>query len=201
MGLGYSRLMSVECPVSQTLEHFWACPQHACACFGGLPKTVMGDPLQAAVLQGALGDAPVFHPQELDFATHHGLTIPPCHVGQGHAKGRVEHGVGDVNKNFLTGLEVPDCRALAPPARYWLAPIANVRVHDAPWDKPTALWPTERPSLSPLPLHPFDIATVSQGRAARPFRRPRATNRDAVPAHYAGHASARIDGSGGSSRR
>ena len=41
---------------------------------------------------------------------------------------------------------------------------------------------------SPLPLHPFDIATVSQVRASRQFRITLETNRYSVPAHYAGHA-------------
>jgi hypothetical protein len=45
----------------------------------------------------------------------------------------------------------------------------------------------QRPALGPLPLHPFDVATVSQVRASRQFRITLETNRYAVPAHYAGH--------------
>ena len=66
--------------------------------------------------------------------------------------------------------------------------MANVRLHGETRDTPTALWHTERPSLHPLPLHPFDIATVSQVRASRQFRVTLETNRYSVPAHYAGHA-------------
>ena len=40
----------------------------------------------------------------------------------------------------------------------------------------------------PLPLHPFDIATVSQVRASKQFRMTLDTNRYAIPAHYAGRA-------------
>ena len=39
-----------------------------------------------------------------------------------------------------------------------------------------------------MPLHPFDIATVSQVRASRQFRVTLETNRYSVPAQYAGHA-------------
>src|SRR5262244_916967 len=53
---------------------------------------------------------------------------------------------------------------------------------------PITLWHKERPSLRPLPLHPFDIATVSQVRASRQFRITLDTNRYSVPAHYAGQA-------------
>jgi transposase len=188
MVLCYSRMMYVEFTVSQTMEHFLACHQHAFEFFGGIPKTVMVDNLKSAVLQRALGEAPVFNPKYLDFATHNGFTITPCNVGKGNEKGRVENGVGYVKKNFLAGLEVPDFSALAPAARHWLDTIANVRLHGATRDKPTALWHIERPYLSPLPLHPFDIATVSQVRASRQFRITLETNRYSVPAHYAGHA-------------
>ena len=40
----------------------------------------------------------------------------------------------------------------------------------------------------PVPVHLFDIATVSQVRASRQFRVTVDTNRYSVPAQYAGHA-------------
>ena len=188
MVLCYSRLLYVEFTVSQTMEHFLACHQHAFEFFGGIPHKLMVDNLKSAVLKRAVGEAPVFNPKYLDFATHHGFTITPCNVGKGNEKGRVENGVGYVKKNFLAGLEMPDFSALNPAARQWLDTVANVRLHGATRETPTALWHTERPALRPLPLHPFDIATVSQVRASRQFRITLETNRYSVPAHYAGHA-------------
>jgi len=127
--LCYSRLMYVEFTVSQTMEHFLACHQHAFEFFGGIPHTVMVDNLKSAVLTRVLGEAPVFNPTYLDFATHCGFTIAPCNVGKGNEKGRVENGVGYVKKNFLAGLELPDFSALNPAARQWLVTGANLRVH------------------------------------------------------------------------
>jgi hypothetical protein len=66
--------------------------------------------------------------------------------------------------------------------------VANVRLHGETKAKPIHLWPKERPCLRPLPLHPFDIATVAQVRASRQFRITLETNRYSVPAYYAGHA-------------
>ena len=66
--------------------------------------------------------------------------------------------------------------------------MANVRLHGETREQPTVLWQTERPALRPVPLHPFDIATVSQVRASRQFRITVETNRSSVPAQYAGHA-------------
>jgi transposase len=188
MVLCYSRMMYVEFTVSQTMEHFLACHQHAFEFFGGIPHKVMVDNLKSAVLQRTLGEAPVFNPKYLDFARHNGFTITPCNVGKGNEKGRVENGVGYVKKNFLAGLELPDFSALNPAARQWLDTVANVRLHSETRDKPVQAWHKERPYLSPLPLHPFDIATVSQVRASRQFRIILETNRYSVPAHYAGQA-------------
>src|SRR5262245_27695745 len=187
MVLCYSRMMYVEFTVSQTMEHFLACHQHAFEFFGGVPQKVMVDNLKSAVLKRALGEAPVFNPRYRDFATHTGFTIVPCNVGKGNEKGRVENGVGYVKKNFLAGLTLPDFHALNPAARQWLDTVANVRLHGETRTTPAALWHQERPSLRPLPLHPFDIATVSQVRASRQFRITLDTNRYSVPAHYAGH--------------
>src|SRR5437660_7739506 len=188
MVLCYSRMLYVEFTVSQTMEHFLACHQHAFDFFGGIPQKVMVDNLKSAVLKRAVGEAPVLNPKYRDFATHHGFTIAPCNVGKGNEKGRVENGVGYVKKNFLAGLEIPDFSALNPAARHWLDTVANVRLHGETHEQPTVLWHTERPALRPVPLQPFDIATVSQVRASRQFRITVETNRYSVPAQYAGHA-------------
>jgi transposase len=94
MVLCSSRMMYVECTVSQTMEHCLACHQHAFEFFGGVPKKGMVDNLTSAGLQRVLGEAPVFHPKYAAFATHNGFPIAPCNVGKGHEKGRVENGVG-----------------------------------------------------------------------------------------------------------
>ena len=124
MVLCYSRMLYVEFTVSQTMEHFLACHQHAFDFFGGIPHKVMVDNLNSAVLKRAVGEAPVLNPKYLDFATHHGFTIAPCNVGKGNEKGRVENGVGYVKKNFLAGLE-PRLQRPQSRARYWLDTVAN----------------------------------------------------------------------------
>jgi transposase len=188
MVLCYSRLMYVEFTVSQTMEHFLACHQHAFEFFGGVPHSVMVDNLKSAVLKRARGEAPVVNPTYADFAKHNGFRLVPCNVGKGNEKGRVENGVGYVKKNFLAGLEIADFSMLAPAATHWLDTVANVRVHGETHKPPVELWHSEKPSLTPLPLHPFDIATVSQVRASRQFRITVDTNRYSVPAHLAGQA-------------
>jgi len=186
MVLCYSRLMYVEFTVSQTMEHFLACHQHAFEAFGGAPQTVMVDNLKSAVLGRMLGQEPMLNPKYADFARHMGFAIAPCNVGKGNEKGRVENGVGYVKKNFLAGLDLPPFSALGPAAKQWLDTIANVRIHGETRKPPVELWQQERPYLTPLPPHPFDIATVSQVRASKQFRITVETNRYSVPAQFAG---------------
>jgi transposase len=131
MVLCYRRMRYVACTVSQTMEPFLACPPQALEVFGGIPHKVMVDNLPSAVLSRALGEAPGCNPTYLDFATHCGLTIAPCHVGQGHEKGRGENAVGYVKKNFLAALEIPDFGARNPAARHGLDTVAHERVHGA----------------------------------------------------------------------
>ena len=157
MVLAFSRQMFVEFTVSQTMEHFLACHEHAFAAFGGVPAKIMVDNLKSAVLQRLAGAAPVFNPRYLDFARHHGFAIEACNVARGNEKGRVESGVGYVKKNFLHGLELTDFSTIHAAAQVWLDTIANLRIHGETQRRPVDLLEQERPhlgSLNPTPLRP-----------------------------------------------
>ena len=68
MVLCYSRMMYVEFTVSQTMEHFLACHQHAFEFFGGIPHKVMVDNLKSAVLQTHAGRSPRVQSEDISFA-------------------------------------------------------------------------------------------------------------------------------------
>ncbi|MCK5191596.1 MAG: IS21 family transposase, partial [Methylococcales bacterium] len=178
-------LMYVEFTVSQTMEHFLACHQHAFQFFGGVPKKVMVDNLKSAVLRRQVGQAPVFNPRYLDFSRHYGFKIVACNVRKGNEKGRVENGVGYVKKNFLNGLDIPDFSTVNPAARQWLDLIANCRVHGETHEKPSDRFKKEKPALQPLPAQPYDVSVIHAVRASNRFRVVLETNRYSVPAEYA----------------
>lgn len=186
MVLCYSRLIYVEFTVSQTMEHWLACHQHAFEFFGGVPARIMVDNLKSAVLRRIVGQAPVFNPKYLDFSRHYGFDITACNVRKGNEKGIVESGVGYVKKNLLGGLDIKDFSHINPACRLWLDSIANVRIHGETKKKPTELFVEEKSRLQDLPLHPYDIATISQVRASSQFRVSLDTNRYSVPSEYAG---------------
>jgi hypothetical protein len=144
------------------------------------------DNLKSAVLRRVVGQAPVLNPKYLDFSRHYGFDITACNVGKGNEKGIVESGVGYVKKNLLGGLDIKDFSHINPACRLWLDSIANVRIHGETKKKPLKLFVEEKPRLQALPLHPYDIATISQVRPSSQLRVTLDTNRYSVPAEYAG---------------
>jgi transposase len=185
MVLAFSRQMFVEFTVSQTMEHFLACHEHAFRAFGGVPVKIMVDNLKSAVVQRLAGVAPVFNPRYLDFARHHGFAITPCNVARGNEKGRVESGVGYVKKNFLNGLELSEFAAIHATVQAWLDTVANVRIHSETQQRPIDLLMQERPHLGPLNPHPYDIARTFTRVASSQFRITLDTNHYSVPVSYA----------------
>jgi transposase len=185
MVLAFSRQMFVEFTVSQTMEHFLACHEHAFTAFGGVTSRIMVDNLKSAVLQRLAGAAPVFNPRYQDFARHHGFAIEACNVARGNEKGRVESGVGYIKKNFLHGLELTDLSAIRAAAQVWLDTIANVRIHRETQQRPVDLLVQERPHLGSLNPHPYDLAHTSSCVASSQFRITLDTNQYSVPAAYA----------------
>ena len=186
MVLCYSRRLYLEFTVSQTMEFFLACHEHAFAAFGGVPCRIMVDNLKAAVLQRLIGVAPVFNPKYLDFSRHWGFEISPCNVRSSNEKGRVENGVGYVKKNFLAGLELADFAAMQPAATLWMDTVANVRLHEATHQRPIDRFEEERAHLRRLNPAGFDLARVCSARATNRFRVALDSNHYSVPARYAG---------------
>jgi transposase len=183
--LAYSRLMYVEFTVSQTMEHFLSCHEHAFTAFGGVPSKIMVDNMKSAVLQRLAGVAPVFNQRYADFARHYGFTIAPCNVARANEKGRVESGVGYVKKNFLRGLELTEFGAIQAAAGVWLDATANVRIHGETHQRPVDLFAQERPHLRPLNENRYDVARTTTARASSQFRITCDANRYSVPAAYA----------------
>jgi transposase len=189
MVLCHSRMLYVQFTPAQTMEHFLDCHVNAFAYFGGTTTKTMVDNLRSAVLRRITGQPAQLNPCYKDFADHYGFEVVPCGVGQPQEKGRVENAVAYVKKNFLAGQEpFTNLDLLNRAARQWLDTIANVRVHGTTHRRPVDLLATEKPSLRPLPIAPYDVAVIDQTRANSQFRVIVDTNRYSVPAEHAGAA-------------
>jgi transposase len=185
MVLCYSRRMYLEFTVSQTMEFFLACHEHAFAAFAGVPQRLMVDNLKSAVLKRMVGTAPVLNPKYDDFSKHWGFLVSPCNVRAGNEKGRVENAVGYVKKNFLAGLELADFAALAPAAQHWVDTVADVRIHASTHARPIERFEDERHKLRPLNPNGYDLGTVKTVRASPTCRVPLESNHYSVPPRWA----------------
>jgi transposase len=188
MVLCHSRMTYVQFTPAQTMEHFMDCHVNAFSYFNAVPKRVMVDNLKSAVLRRITGQGPAFNPRYKDFADHYGLEITACAVAQPQQKGRVENAVAYIKKNFLTGREITSLDLLNSAARQWLDTIANVRLHGTTNQRPVDLFATEKQSLRPLPIAPYDVAVIRPARANSQFRVVVDTNSYSVPAEHAGAA-------------
>ena len=186
MVLCYSRRMYLEFTVSQTMEFFLGCHEHAFAAFCGVPARVMVDNLKSAVLQRLAGSAPLFNPKYADFARHWGFEISACNPRAGNEKGRVENAVGYVKKNLLAGLELPEFAALRPLAQVWVDTVADVRLHAATHQRPIDRFAEEAAELKPLNPHGYKLAALHHVRASPTCRVPLEGNSYSVPPPCAG---------------
>src|SRR5262249_4822714 len=175
-----SRLMYVEFTVSQTMEHFLSCHEHAFTAFGGVPTKIMVDNLKSAVLQRLAGVAPVFNARYADFSRHYGFAITPCNGARGYQNGRCESGVGYFKKTFLRGLELTEFNAIQAAAKVWLDATANLRIHGETHQRPVDLFAQEQPHLQPLPQNRYDVARTTTARASSQFRITLDANRYSV---------------------
>lgn len=186
MVLCHSRMMYVEFTVAEKMEHFLGCHRNAFEYFGAVPGAVMVDNLKCAVLRRYVGQTPVFNPRYLDFANHYGFKIRACGVGKGNEKGRVENAVGYVKKNFLAGFDIHDFSSVNPAGKIWLEETANVRTHGSTHKKPLELFTKEKPTMSALPVMPYDTGCIRTVRANNRFRISLDGNTYSVPAELAG---------------
>jgi transposase len=184
--LCYSRLLYVEFFLSQSMECFLAGHRHALEFFAAAPQRVMHDNLKSAVLERRPGEAPRFNPRHLDFAAHYGFKPVACNVRRGNEKGRVENGIGYVQKNFLNGLEISSFEALNTEVRRWMDQTANVRVHRETGARPVDLFALEKPRLQPLPLFGYDISQSRRVRATNRCQVSFEANRYSIPFKHAG---------------
>ena len=184
--LCHSRQLYVEFTLGQSQEQWLACHEHAFEYLGGVPAEIMVDNCKTAVLARPPGAAPVFNPTYVDFARHYGFTIKACTPRRPQQKGRIENGVGYIQKNFLAGLELDEFAPLNPAARVWLDTVANVRLHGETQRRPVDLFLAEKPQLRPLPATAYEAALIRPVRATNRCRVVVETNRYSVPPAYAG---------------
>lgn len=157
--LGYSRRQYL-CFVARqdfdtTLRQHMAAFTH----LGGVAATCLYDNFKV-VVQGYEDDEPIYNPRFLAFATHYGYRPWACRPGRPQTKGKVERPFHYAETNLLCGREFRTLEHLNDTTAWWLANVADVRVHGETKERPLDRHVLEVPHLLPLPAHPYEVAPV-----------------------------------------
>jgi len=125
----------------------------------GVAAVCLYDNMKVVVLRHD-EDGPLYNPRFLAFATHYGFKPWACLPRRPRTKGRVEKKFDFVQKNLLNGRSFCNLAQLNDVTAWWLANVADVRLHRETRQRPIDRYAEELPRLIPLPAQPYDTAQV-----------------------------------------
>lgn len=135
--LGYSRVIWARFVVSERRPVLAALLEQAFAELGGVPRELLFDNLKQVIAQPRSESSPaILQPGFADFADHWGFEAQACPPYWPRAKGKVERAIGYIETSFLEGRSFADLDELNAQLRFWLATVANVRVHGTTGERP-----------------------------------------------------------------
>ncbi len=183
--LSYSRRQYLNFAEQQDMETTMSQHVRAFEYLDGLAASCLYDCFKV-VVQRWEDDHPVYNTRFLAFATHYGFRPVACRPRRPETKGKVERAFFYVERNLLNGRTFRSLEHLNEVTRWWLANVADVRVHRETKKRPIDAYAEERPHLLSLPAHAYDTALVVY-RMANPegwidFRQ----NHYSVPWQYIG---------------
>jgi transposase len=183
--LGYSRRQYLRFTASQDLETTLSEHVHAFEHLGGVAATCLYDHMKVVVARYEDGE-PIYNTRFLAFATHYGFRPVACRRRRPQTKGKVERPFHFVETNLLAGREFRSLDHLNEVAAWWLAEVADVRVHRQTQRRPIDLAAEELPHLVPLPERPYEVAEVVYRTVDAEGFIAYAQNRYSVPWHFIG---------------
>jgi transposase len=157
--LGYSRRQYLRFGESQDFETTVREHIHAFEHLGGAAATCLYDNMKVVVSRHD-GDEPIYNTRFLAFATHYGFRPRACRPRRPQTKGKIERQFHYVEVNLLNGRTFQSLEHLNQTAEWWLANVADVRVHRETKRRPIDMHAEEQPRLLPLPAHPYDADPV-----------------------------------------
>lgn len=184
--LSYSRHQYAELVFDQKIPTWIALHRRAFEFFGGVPKRVVPDNLQAAIRKAAIYE-PVPSKAYMRFALYYGFLISPTRPHTPQHKGKVENGVRYVKGNFMAGQAFDNIDIANQRLRTWVRETAGRRTHgttkEAPLDRFERV---ERVALLPLPETPFVLCEVRLAKVHKDCHIQVQNARYSVPYAYVG---------------
>jgi transposase len=158
--LGYSRRQYLRFVEAQDFATTVREHVRAFEHLGGVAASCLYDNMKV-VVSGYDGDEPVYNPRFLAFAAHYGFRPVACRPRRPQTKGKVERPFAYVETSLLGGRTFRGLGHLNEVTAWWLAEVADARVHRQTRARPIDRHAEERPRLIPLPARPFDTAEVA----------------------------------------
>jgi transposase len=156
--LGYSRRQYLRFVETQDLPTTLREHRRAFEHLGGVAATCLYDNMKVVVLRHG-DEGPIYNPKFLAFATHYGFQPWACRVRRAQTKGKVEP-FHYAETNLLNGRTFRTLEHLNEVTAWWLAEVADVRIHRETKERPLDRHAAERPHLIPLPTVPYEVAVV-----------------------------------------
>lgn len=157
--LGYSRRQYIHFTVRQDFETTIRQHIEAFKHLGGVAATCLYDNMKVVVTRWE-DDHPIYNTRFLAFATHYGYRPWACQIRRPQTKGKVERPFYYIETNLLGGRQFRSIDHLNESARWWLAEVADKRIHGTTKKMPLELHAQEMPHLLALPSLQFDTAQV-----------------------------------------
>ena len=183
--LGYSRRQYLHFAASQDMETTIREHVRAFQHLQGVAATCLYDNMKVVVARHE-GDEPVYNTRFLAFATHYGFRPVACRPRRPQTKGKVERPFYFVETNLLSGREFRSLEHLNEVTAWWLAEVADVRMHRQTRRRPLDMHAEEVPHLIPLPERPYEVAEVVYRTVDVEGFISYGQNRYSVPWHYIG---------------
>jgi transposase len=183
--LGYSRRQFLHFAPSQDLETTIREHVRAFEHLGGVAATCLYDNMKVVVARYEDGE-PIYNTRFLTFATHYGFRPVACRRRRPQTKGKVERPFWYAETSLLNGREFRSLEHLNEVTAWWLAEVADVRVHRQTKRRPLDLHAEEVPHLIPLPERPYEVAEVVYRTVDAEGMVSYAQNRYSAPWHYIG---------------
>ena len=155
MVLSWSRRIYLHFFLDAKMENFLRGHVGAFDAFGGLPRVILYDNLESAVLERQ-GEAIRFHPTLLEFAGHYRFEPRPVAVARGNEKGRVERAIRYIRDEFFAARNFVDLADLNRQAEAWCFGQADDR--RCPQEQTLTVreaFAKEQPRLLALPANPY----------------------------------------------
>jgi len=153
--LGYSRYLYAYFTSDMRQPTIFRQLGKAFQAFGGVPEECVFDTMPGIIDRWEM-DQPIFNLAAVDFAVYMGFELHAAPRHDPSYKGKIERPFRYIEESLLNGRTFYTFDQANETMLWWLEHRANCRTHQMTKRVPAEVLLEERPSLKPLPAHPYD---------------------------------------------